>query len=958
MAPTVPFALLGVVQLTAVAAWLALAAATALPALRRPSVWLLAAGALCLAAADAAVTVEFGTAQSTVIAVVRIAGLALLLAAALAGATAPRRRYLDPRTALGGIVAPLGATPALGYVAAGLGVAGFFATVTAARRRGGEPRGEWRGVAAADGPAAWWLGVGFLLTGVAAALAGGSTSSSAVATAQLGGRAAATLAITVAVLLVARSALVGKLVGAIVAGVVAMAVGAVAIAGSGVAGDVQHEQSARLLSVARSQVAALRGLESRAALNAQVVTACAQTPQTQVLRQCEQLLNDFAATPNYFAAFYRPGQLPAVFSPPRAHFTTAQLDALAGSPLVRAALRRGASALGAPRGPVLLPGQPERVAIVAAVPGRPRGVTSVQVRPTYAAIYGYGLVDGYLRTLRTQIGYDVSVVADGRLLASSLRGPARTAVLHEARSAGVDAAAAGSTTVVPAVGNDPTAAFVPVLAAGNADERLATLAVSQPASTALAAQQSVLRRLVLTALGVLLLVALLALGLARRIAEPVRRLTVAAGRVRRGDLDTEIAVRSRDEVGSLARAFDAMTSSLRSLTSDLRDAADAEAALRARLETVIAAMTDGVLATDATGIVTTVNAEALRLLECGSPDDIVGRPLVTVADVRSAPDGEALLPALRLEAEGVLQRDQGRPPLPVRVAVAPLAGEGGTVVMLGDRSREAEVERMKTEFLSNVSHELRTPMTPIRGYAELLARRALQPAQIETFAGEILTASARMNRVVELLVDVAALDAGRVTPRLAELPVAGFLDDAVTAWRARWPERAADLQRSVARGVPWIHTDPEWLRKALTELVDNALKVTTAGSAIVIRAELDPAANGSTAGRVRIKVVDSGPGIEPDRLGELFGDFSQADGSETRRLEGLGLGLGFVRRVSERFGLGIHVASQPGRGTAVGLDVPAAASGDGRRRSVRRPARGARPGSGDRLRARATKGDP
>ena len=106
----------------------------------------------------------------------------------------------------------------------------------------------------------------------------------------------------------------------------------------------------------------------------------------------------------------------------------------------------------------------------------------------------------------------------------------------------------------------------------------------------------------------------------------------------------------------------------------------------------------------------------------------------------------------------------GGPPVPVRVEVEPLDAGEGLLVVLRDTTREREVERMKTEFLSNVSHELRTPLTPIRGYADILVSRPGLPAdKVTTFATTILAESLKMNRVVDLLVDVAAIEAGRVT---------------------------------------------------------------------------------------------------------------------------------------------------------------------------------------------------
>jgi two-component system phosphate regulon sensor histidine kinase PhoR len=252
---------------------------------------------------------------------------------------------------------------------------------------------------------------------------------------------------------------------------------------------------------------------------------------------------------------------------------------------------------------------------------------------------------------------------------------------------------------------------------------------------------------------------------------------------------------------------------------------------------------------------------------------------------------------------------------PVRAASSPLDGagdSGGVVLVLRDTTREREVERMKTEFLSNVSHELRTPLTPIRGYADLLSTRpGLAPEQVAVFAGTILAESLKMNRVVDLLVDVAALEAGRVEIRPRPVDVRQLVEARVVDWRQRAPHRADDLRRRVSTGLPAVLVDPTWLAKVLDELIDNAVKHTPDGAGITLAASPGP------QGGVRLSVRDAGPGIAAEEQELLFTSFEQRDGSATRRVGGLGLGLAFVRRVAEDAGWSLTVLSPTGKGRRV-----------------------------------------
>jgi len=400
----------------------------------------------------------------------------------------------------------------------------------------------------------------------------------------------------------------------------------------------------------------------------------------------------------------------------------------------------------------------------------------------------------------------------------------------------------------------------------------------------------------------------LAIVLGRRTVDPVRRLTAAAEQVGAGDLSVTTGVRTRDEVGTLAARFDAMTSSLGQLTGDLRDTA-------ARLSTVLTSMTDGLLATDAAGIVTSVNPAALEMLGLDELD-VLGEPLAVVADVRDANDTQLAQGHLvRDEAAEVVRPDGSR--VPVRIAVARLQGTEGVVVVLRDTTREREVERMKTEFLSNVSHELRTPLTPIRGYADILVSRDLSGDQVKAFSTTIRDEALKMNRVVDLLVDVAALEAGRVSVVPRTISARELVDTRLASWEARAPERTKDFKRRIAGGLPALHVDPTWVGKALDELIDNAVKYTKPGTVISLNAALSE--DGS---RVRVSVKDAGPGIPDAEQAGLFTSFEQVDGSATRKVGGLGLGLSFVRRLAEDAGFPLTFSSRVGQGSEFGLDLP------------------------------------
>lgn len=468
-------------------------------------------------------------------------------------------------------------------------------------------------------------------------------------------------------------------------------------------------------------------------------------------------------------------------------------------------------------------------------------------------------------------------------------------------------------------GEDHFAALAPLRQA--VGRPVGVLVVAEPAGVLAATQGAVNQVLFLVTVAVMGLAFVVALVTARRITGPLVSLTEAARRVRAGDLGAKAEVRGQDEVADLSVAFNRMTESVGTMTGDLRVAADEQSRLRARLETVLNSMGDGLLAVDADGNVSTSNPAAGAVLG-RPPREVVGRPLEEVLAGRDA-SGRSLA-ALRWAPQGLafVDRPDGGE-VPVAISSAPLRGGDGAqigrVYVLRDMSREYQVERMKREFLANVSHELRTPLTPIIGYSEIMSKRDVPGEQAREFAGSILESARRLERIVAMLVDFSAIEAGRLTVATEPLEVGPVVDEAVGAWRDRSERHRFDIE--VPELLPAAQVNPSLFRRMLDELLDNAVKYSPEGGLVRVAV-----ASRNSNGRrmLRIEVSDEGIGIEPGDLARIFQDFKQVDASDTRTFGGLGLGLTFVKRLAEAHGGAVDADSHPGRGSTFSFTVPAA----------------------------------
>jgi PAS domain S-box-containing protein len=454
----------------------------------------------------------------------------------------------------------------------------------------------------------------------------------------------------------------------------------------------------------------------------------------------------------------------------------------------------------------------------------------------------------------------------------------------------------------------------------------AALVLSAPSDVVVGTRNAVFRVLFLLAIGVGGVVLALAWVTGRRVTRPIGRLTDAAASVRAGDLTVAAPVTGQDEVGRLGATFNEMTASLLRMTDDLKRSAREEQGLRLRIETIIQSMADGLVAVDVEGHVLAFNAEA-EVMTGRLADEVIGEPVEQCLLVFDSQGRRVRLPVHDVD-EGstgnVFLQRSGREAIPVVVTSALLrdgTGEAvGSVAIVRDMTREREIERMKSEFLSNMSHELRAPLTPIKGYAQLLAGREMEGAKARSFGQGILESTSKLERIIGLLVDFAAFEAGRLSPATRPVDTALLLERLSGEWERKAPghEFALELEAD----LPPVAGDERMLRRSLEELIDNAVKFSPEGGVVRLGARFFNGEPTRTGGSIQLTVTDEGIGIERDHVAAAFSDFRQLDGSETRSFGGLGLGLPFVRRIVDAHNGTVTVDSERDRGTRMVVTLP------------------------------------
>ncbi len=390
----------------------------------------------------------------------------------------------------------------------------------------------------------------------------------------------------------------------------------------------------------------------------------------------------------------------------------------------------------------------------------------------------------------------------------------------------------------------------------------------------------------------------------------IRKISHAAQRLSRGDLNEKISITE-------GREFQALASAMNHIASTLKTRIGESEGERAKLFAILDNMAEGVIAVDDQKQVLILNPSAARIFGARREKNL-GHSLIQ--SVQSHQMDEMMDQALaeRTMVSAEIEIDYPHEAVLKVSAVGLTKPTGGVsgILVLYDVTQMRKLENLRREFVANVSHELRTPLTSIRGFVETLLSGAYRdPEKAKEFLKIMDEDSSRLGRLIDDLLDLSKFESKQAPLQKTKLDAAAEIEKTLAVFLPRLEEKKIAVKKKFEPANLKIQADPDRLRQVLVNLLDNAIKFSREGGTIQIETE-------KKSKFLCVSIQDDGAGIPADSIPRIFERFYRVDKARNRDLGGTGLGLAIVKHIVEAHGGSAACESELGKGSRFSFTLP------------------------------------
>lgn len=406
----------------------------------------------------------------------------------------------------------------------------------------------------------------------------------------------------------------------------------------------------------------------------------------------------------------------------------------------------------------------------------------------------------------------------------------------------------------------------------------------------------------------MIITAVLGILLSRTITKPIIEMKRQAYAMARGNYSRKVKVYGVDEIGELADSFN-------TLTKRVQEAQAMTEGERRKLSSVLAYMTDGVIATDRRGKVILINTPAEKMLRV-KHESANGRSIIDVLDIGDTYQFEDLM-----EVDGSLTMDRSTldKPYVLRANFSVIQREtgfnNGVIAVLHDITDQEKVDQERRDFVSNVSHELRTPLTSMHSYLEALSDGAWEDKEIAPRFLEVTqNETERMIRLVNDLLKLSRMDGGREQLEKSFVNFTDFFNHIIDRFEMMKKETIM-FKRHIPREPVIIEIDEDKVMQVLDNIISNANKYSPDGGRISFYLK-------KFEDEIEVSIADEGLGVPDEDLANVFDRFFCVDKARSREMGGTGLGLAIAREVIEAHGGRIWAERNKTKGTIIKFTLP------------------------------------